>query len=101
LKRRAFVLTDLEDRALAACDDQYLAIRSAQIILSSWFDRSVSTREMRQLYRKLDNLGLLRAYVVRNGRRVMSPFLGHRTMSLFVRATRKGCNYLTWPRRVI
>jgi hypothetical protein len=101
LKRRPFVLTDLEDRALAACDDQYLAVRSAQMILSSWFDRRISTPEMRQLYRKLSDLGLLRAYVMRGGRIVRSPFLGRRTVSLLVRATTKGRSYLKWPRRVV
>jgi hypothetical protein len=101
VRRRLFVLTDLEDRALAACDDQHLAVRSAQIILGSWFDCTIPTREMRQIYRKLADLGLLHGYVMRRGRAVRSPFLGCRTMSLFVRATSKGRDYLTWPRRVI
>ena len=80
----------MEDRALAACDDQYLGVRTAQIIISSWFDRHVPTRELRTIYRKLSDLGLLRVYVRRRGRIVRSPFLGCRTLSLLARATEKG-----------
>jgi hypothetical protein len=101
MKRRPFVLTDLEDRSLAACDDQHLPVRSAQMVLSSWLDRPISTPEMRQLYRKLSKLGLVRTYVRRKGRIVRSPFVGCRTVSLWVRATAKGVSYLKWPRRVV
>jgi hypothetical protein len=101
LKRRPFVLTDLEDRGLAACDDQILPIRTAQSVLSRWFHRIIPTREMRKLYKNLAALGLLHTYVMRNGRAVRTPFLGRRTVSLSVRATAKGREYLTWPRRVI
>jgi hypothetical protein len=41
VKRRLFVLTDLEDRALAACDDQHLAVRIAQVVLCSWFGHAI------------------------------------------------------------
>jgi hypothetical protein len=101
VKRRPFVLTDLEDRALAACDDQHLAVRTAQMVLGSWFGRAIATSEMREIYRKLAGLGLLYVYVMRGGRAVRSPFLGCRTMALLVRATSKGREYLAWPRRVI
>jgi hypothetical protein len=101
MRRRPFVLTDLEDRALAACDDQYLKVSIAQAILSSWFARSISTREMRLVYRKLSNLGLLHAYMMRGGRAVRAPFPGCRTASLIVRSTVKGRSYLSWPRRVV
>jgi hypothetical protein len=101
LKRRPFVLTDLEDRALAACDDQILPIRTAQAVLSSWFHRSIPTREMRELYQKLAALGLLHPYVMVDRRTTRTPFLGRRTVSLSVRATAKGRKYLNWPRRVI
>ena len=101
MRRRLFVLTELEDSALAACDDQFLEARSAQIVLGSWFDRRISTRELRQLYRKLADLGLLGAYIKRSGRIVRSQFTGCRTASLLVRATAKGRKYLSAPRRVV
>ena len=56
--RRTFILSDLEDRALAACDDQHLAVPTAQDILSSWFVRDVSTGEMRGVYARLSDLSL-------------------------------------------
>jgi hypothetical protein len=95
------MLSDLEDRALAACDDQHLAATTAQGILSSWFVRDISTGEMRNVYARLIRLGLLKAYVRRRGVLVAAPLLGNRTRSLQVRATAKGRRYLSRkPRKV-
>lgn len=95
------MLTDLEDRALAACDDQHLAVPTAQTILSSWFARDISTGEMRDVYARLIELGLLRTYVRRRKVLVAAPLLGNRTRSLQVRATAKGRRYLSRkPRKV-
>jgi hypothetical protein len=99
--RRTFMLSDLEDRALAACDDQHLAVPTAQDILSSWFVRHISTGEMRDVYARLSELGLLKTYVRRGGVLVAAPLLGSRTRSLQVRATAKGRRYLSRkPRKV-
>ena len=99
--RRTFMLSDLEDRALAACDDQHLAVPTAQAILSSWFDRDIPTREMRDVYARLSKLGLLKTYTRSRGVLVAAPLLGNRTRSLQVRATARGRRYLSRkPRKV-
>lgn len=101
MTRRTFMLTDLEDRALAACDDQHLAVPTAQGILSNWFVRGISTGEMRDVYARLIELGLVKTYVRRRGVLVAVPLSGNRTRSLQVRATAKGQSYLSHkPRRV-
>jgi hypothetical protein len=61
--RQNFILFDLEDRALVACDDQYLPVPTAQAILSSWFDRDIPTHEIRAIYARLSELGLLKVFV--------------------------------------
>jgi hypothetical protein len=95
------MLSDLEDRALAACDDQHLAVPTAQAILSNWFVRDISTGEMRDVYARLVELGLLKTYVCRLGVLVAAPLLGNRTRSLQVRATANGRRYLSRkPRKV-
>src|SRR4029077_2290615 len=66
--RRTFMLTDLEGRALAACDDQHLAVPTAQAILSSWFVRDIATGEMPDVCARLSELGLLKTYVRRTVR---------------------------------
>jgi hypothetical protein len=101
VRARAFVLTDLEDRALAACDDSHLEVRVAQDILGSWFDRVVPMQEIRLIYRRLFDLGLLRFYVKRGRRMVPTGLEGRRTRSLRVRATAKGRNYLSLRRHVV
>jgi hypothetical protein len=83
------MLSDLEDRALAACDDQHLAAPTALGILSGWFVRDMSTGEMRDAFARLIRLGLLKAYVRRRGV-LVAALLGNRTRSLQVRATAKG-----------
>jgi hypothetical protein len=91
----------LEDRALAACDDQQLEVPIAQSILSSWFDRTIPTRELRAIYGRLFDLGLLRFYVKRGESIVPSRLSGRRTRALQVRATAKGRRYLGWKRYVV
>jgi hypothetical protein len=99
--RRTFMLSDLEDRALAACDDQHLPVRTAQAILSSWFARDISTGEIRDVYARLIKLGLLKTYVRRREVLVAAPLLGNRTRVLHVRATASGRRYLSHqPRKV-
>ena len=102
MRKRPFILTELEDLALAACDDQHLRALSARTVLSSWLARDVSLRELRLAYSRLLELGLLRSYRERAGRAYASPFVGTRTRDLAVRATPKGRNYLKWrPRHVV
>jgi hypothetical protein len=95
------MLTDLEDRALAACDDQHLPVPTAQAFLSSWFARDISTGEIPELYARLIELELLKTFVRRQEMLVAAPLLGNRTRSLQVRATAKGRRYLNRkPRKV-
>ena len=94
MKKRQFVLTDLEDRALAACDDMYLETTSAQEILSSWYGRKVPFRELRSIYARLVGLGLLRVYAQRNGRAISTELRGQRTDALWVRAQARAGNIL-------
>lgn len=100
MKSRPFILSDIEDLALAACDDMYLEASSARNILSTWYERVVLYRELRAAYARLIQLGLLRAYAKRNHRIVLVQLPGHRTRDLAVRATSSGRQYLTWRRRV-
>jgi hypothetical protein len=99
--RRTFMLSDLEDRALAACDDQHLAMPTAQAILSNWFVRDISTGEIRDVYARSIELGLMTTYVCRLGVLVAAPLLGNRTRSLQVRATAKGRRYLSRKARKV
>ena len=55
MRKRPFTLTDLEDRALAACDDMYLETTIARNVLSTWYERVIPFRELRPAYRKLVN----------------------------------------------
>ena len=98
--KRPFILTDIEDRALAACDDMYLETKIAQNVLSTWYERVISFRELRLIYGKLVELGLLRTYGRCNGRTVLVAMKGSRTDGLSVRATKKGRQYLGWKRHV-
>lgn len=100
MKKRPYVLTDLEDRALAACDDMYLETTIARNVLSTWYERLIQFRELRPVYRRLVELGLLRTYAKRNGRYVSVEMPGQRTDRLSVRATGKGRDYLGWKRQV-
>jgi len=101
MRKRPFTLTDLEDRALAACDDVYLETTIARDVLSTWYDRVIPFRELRTAYRRLVDLGLLHAYVRRNGRLAAVEMPGHRIDALCVRATAKGRQYLGRKRHVV
>ena len=100
MKSRPYILTDFEDRALAACDDMYLETSIARNVLSTWYERVISYRELRAAYSRLIELGLLRAYAKHNHRIVLVKLSGHRTRDLSVRATARGRRYLTWKRHV-
>jgi len=100
MKKRPYVLTDFEDRALAACDDMHLETKIARNVLSTWYERVIAFRELRLAYRRLVELGLLRIFAKRNGHVVPVEIPGHRTEALSVRATKKGRKYLGWKRYV-
>jgi hypothetical protein len=84
------LLTDLEDRVMAACDDMYLEATIAQDVLSSWYGRPVSFRELRAAYRKLSGLGFLKTYLKTKGRYTPVELMGHKTEALSARATARG-----------
>jgi hypothetical protein len=100
MRKRPYILTDLEDRALAACDDMYLEALIARNVLSTWYERVIPFRELRSVYRRLVELGLLRTYAKHHGRLKAVELSGHRTEALSVRATKKGCQYLGRKRHV-
>ena len=100
MNQRRYVLTDLEDRALAACDDMYLETTIARSVLSIWYERVIPFRELRQVYRRLVELELLRTYAKRYGRLRAVEMDGLRTDALAVRATKKGRQYLRRKRYV-
>jgi hypothetical protein len=101
MAKQTFLLTDLEDRALAACDDMYLEVPSAREILESWYARRILPGELRQLYGRLVDLGLLRVYRKRSGRIHAASLTGHRSRDLLVRATTSGRRYLARARHVV
>ena len=56
MSQRPYVLTDFEDRALAACDDMYLETTIARNVLSTWYERVIPFRELRPAYQRLVDL---------------------------------------------
>ena len=101
MKQHPFTLTDLEDHALAACDDMYLDTPIAKEILSSWHGRTIQYRELRRVYEKLIDLGLLRTYIKQDGRIRSAVIHGKRTQQLLVRATLKGVRYINCGERYV
>ena len=97
----AFPLTELEDLALAACDDQYLEASSSRAILSQWLERPIQYTELRSALRRLRSFGLLRTYVKRHGRIVRAEMHGCPTHALLLRGTPEGRAYLRGPRRLV
>ena len=89
-----FTLTDLEDHVLAACDDMYLNASIARDVCGQWHGRDINYRELRAVYKKLIELGLLRPYVMSNGRIRASHLRGNRTSRLIFRGTKKGRDYI-------
>ena len=98
---RAALLNELEDLALAACDDQHLEAASSREILSLWFEREVSYSELRVAFRRLYRLGLLRTYVYRGTRIVRSSTRSIPTHHLLVRGTERGREYLGLERKLL
>jgi hypothetical protein len=102
MRKRSVTLTELQDLALAACDDEHLRASAARWALTSWLGREVPFRELRSAYGRLLDLGFLRTYRERQGRAYAAPFVGTRTRDLAVRATPKGRAYLKRrPRHVV
>ena len=94
-----FTLTDLEDQALAACDDDYLEASVLKSVLVHWHAREITFRELRNGLIKLCGLGLMRTYTKRSGRVTACPFRGNRTSAILVKATTKGRRYLARGKR--
>lgn len=97
--KRAVVLSDLEDLALVACDDQVLPALAARDVIASYLSLGISVRDIRGVYGKLYALGLVKPYRERGGKAVVASFEGTRTRDLSFRATRKGVLYLKQPRK--
>ena len=98
---RAFVLSEIEDASVAACDDQYLSAKGLLFVLRSYFSRQIPVRELRRALGHLAELDLLRVYVMHNSRITLTRLPGNRTEALLVRATQKGRVYLRWRRVVV
>ena len=101
MKKRPFLLTDFEDRALAACDDFYLEASTAQNILRSWYERSIPETRLRRAYARLEGLGLLGTYRKARGRIRRAPLERTAMIDLIVRGTQKGRSYLNLKRHVV
>ena len=102
MRKHSVALSELQDLALAACDDQHLRALAARSVLSSWLQRDVPLHELRSAYGRLLDLGFLRTYRERSVRAYVAPFVGTRTRDLSVRATSKGRTYLKRrPRHVV
>ncbi len=101
-KRWPFIITDLEDRALAMCESAYVNVSLAKRILEWWYQRSVLFAELRQVYEKLHAIGLINVYTRYAKTFVREQgFRGHRTRALSFRATRKAKRYLNLGKRYV
>jgi hypothetical protein len=94
------VLTDLERYVLAACDDHNIGALVARDIISQHIGRRLSLREMRGIYERLLELGLVEPFLGRHGARRMAPLGGTRTRDLSFNATPEGVLYLRRLRHV-
>lgn len=101
MERWPFTLKDIEDRALAMCEDAYIDAPTAKNILEIWYKRSVSFSELRRIYAKLHATDLVRAYIKNNGRICLTEFRGNRTNMLFFRATARAKRYLNCGERYV
>lgn len=54
------LLTDIEDRALAMGEREYVSLKTACDVLSSWYARQVTYGELLSVTGKLSSLGLVR-----------------------------------------
>jgi hypothetical protein len=95
------VLTDIEHYVLAACDDHNVGALVARDIISQLLGRSISLREMRKVYERLLELGLVEPFLGRHGTRRLAQFNGSRTRDLSFNATPEGVLYLKRPRHVV
>jgi hypothetical protein len=100
MKKRPFLLTDLQDRALASCDDMYFEVPSAREVLQIWYERAIPFTEFRCDLQRLVDLGLLGAYEKRQSRYHRVPLQNRPMSQLFIRATGSGCTYLKLKRVV-
>jgi hypothetical protein len=57
------LLSEIEDRALALCEGEYVEFPLATQILESWFARSISVSELRSVFERLAQLGLIECQV--------------------------------------
>jgi hypothetical protein len=97
----SFVLTEVEQYVLAACDDQNVGALVARNIISQHLARDISIRDMRKAYERLLGLGLVEPYRGRHGKRCVAPFKGTRTRDLSFKATHEGVLFLKRTRRVV
>ena len=100
MKKRPFLLTDLQDRALASCDDMHFEVPSAREVLQIWYERAIPFTEFRRDLQRLIDLGLLGTYEKRHSRYHRVPLQSHPMSQLLIRATRSGCAYLKLKRVV-
>jgi hypothetical protein len=56
-------LTELEDRALAMCEDEYVDFGLGTDILVSWFDRPIPAAELHRVFEHLAELGLVECQI--------------------------------------
>lgn len=99
MRRKPFVLTKVEEYFLAASEDHNVGAQVARAIISRHLARDISVSEMRQVYERLLELGLVEPYRGRHGSRRPVPLKGTRTRDLCFTATREGVLYLKKPRR--
>jgi hypothetical protein len=97
---RPFVLTEIEDLALCACDDQILGALVTRDIISQYLQIKISVRDMRRVFERLSSYGLVKPYRGPCNRERPARFTGTRTRDLSFQATRKGVLYLKRPRHV-
>jgi hypothetical protein len=98
---RSFVLTELEEFVLAACDDQNVGALVARDIISRYLARDISLRDMRRAYERLLGLGLVDPFRGRHGDRRIAPLKGTRTRDFSFKATHEGVLYLKRSRHVV
>src|SRR5690349_18508187 len=99
--KRPFVLTEIEDYALCACDDQILGALVTRDIISQYLKVNISVRDMRRVYERLLGYGLVKPYRGPCNKERPARFKGTRTRDLSFQATRKGVLYLKRPRHVV
>lgn len=98
------LLSDIEDRLLAMCEDDPVTIKLAQQILGSWYERAIGKTEIVQVTNRLAKLGLLKWQHQMRNKRYFTKRLpyGYIEMKLVTfQATQAGKTYLAKPRKVI